>query len=80
MACENGKKKIMNKKRKLGDEKIFTDDDLTKEERRIQKILRDKGYKERIMGKKVKIGDKKMWVDGKLMEWKGKIGEMGNFI
>ena len=70
----------MNEKRKLRNEKIFIDDDLTKEERKIQKMLRDKGYKERIMGKKVKIGYKKMWVDGKLIEWKGKIGEIGNFI
>lgn len=62
---------IMKNKYRLArnSDKIYIEDDFTKEERRIQSILRKKGKEEREKGNKVKIGYKKINVNSKWIKW-----------
>jgi hypothetical protein len=62
------KKNIMLSKSKLKEKKvrgfICIDDDLTKEERKTQKKLRELAREERDRGKRVKIGYRKIQING----------------
>jgi hypothetical protein len=46
------------------DERMYIDDNLTKEERETQKKLRELAREERDRGKKVKIGSRKIQING----------------
>lgn len=62
---EEDKRKIMQrKKEKLEGSNIFINDDLTKEERGIQKSLREKAKSQRAAGHVVKLGHGKICIDG----------------
>jgi len=60
---------IMKEKSKLKGRDIYIDHDLTKEERDIQRKLRERAKREREEGKKVKIGYKKIIIEGKTYIW-----------
>lgn len=53
------KQKIMREKSKLGERKIYIDHDLTKEERKIQRMIVERAREERVKGRKVKVGYRK---------------------
>jgi hypothetical protein len=60
-------KNIMLSKSKLKEkkgERMYIDDDLTKEERETQKKLRELAREERDRGKRVKIGYRKIQING----------------
>jgi hypothetical protein len=59
------KSKLKEKK----DERMYIDDDLTKEERETQKKLRELARKERDRGKRVKIGYRKIQINGEWFRW-----------
>lgn len=63
---------IMRNKYKLGTrkEKVFIEDDLTREEARVQKILREKAQEERRKGNQTKIGYRKIKINDAWIEWK----------
>lgn len=67
------KREVMGRKSRLREKnvgtKIFIDDDLTKDERRIQKQLREFAREEREKGRRAKVGYKKVWIDGKCKKW-----------
>ncbi|KAH0812087.1 hypothetical protein GEV33_010708 [Tenebrio molitor] len=66
------KKNILLNKSKLKekeDERMYIDDDLTKEEREIQKKLRELAREERNKGKRVKIGYRKIQINGEWFRW-----------
>jgi hypothetical protein len=66
------KKNILLNKSKLKekeDERMYIDDDLTKEEREIQKKLRELAREERNRGKRVKIGYRKIQINGEWFRW-----------
>lgn len=63
------KHEIMSTKNVLKDTKIFIDNDLTVEERKIQKEIRSIAKDERDNGKKVKVGFMKMYIDGEEYRW-----------
>jgi hypothetical protein len=66
------KKNIMLNKTKLKekkDERMYIDDDLTKEERETQKKLRELAREERDRGKRVKIGYRKIQINGEWFRW-----------
>lgn len=65
------KRKVMEEKGKLRErsEKIYIDDDLTQEERRVQRCIRERGNKERESGKRVKIGYRKIQINGVTLRW-----------
>lgn len=71
MANSEAKFKIMSEKKKLKErkEKIFIDDDLTQEERGIQRIIKERGRKEREEGRQVRIGYRKMQINGRKLRW-----------
>lgn len=48
---------------------IFIDHDMTKEEREVQRRLKERARKEREGGKKVKVGYRKMYIEGELYVW-----------
>lgn len=54
----------MKRKAKLGESRIFIDDDLTREEREIQRKLRERAKLERGKGKRFKIGPQKISIEG----------------
>ncbi|KAK9745155.1 hypothetical protein QE152_g7164 [Popillia japonica] len=64
--------KIMKNKSKLKEyteEKVYINDDMTKEEREIQEKIRRKAKEERRKGKTVKIGFQKLVVEGEQWRW-----------
>lgn len=66
------KVKVMENKsklRKLENEKIYINNDLTIKERDIQKKIRKRAEEERKKGRKVKIGYQKLVIDGKQWRW-----------
>jgi hypothetical protein len=66
------KKNIMLNKSKLKEkkgERIYIDDDLTKEEKETQKKLRELAREEKDRGKSVKIGYRKIQINGDLLIW-----------
>lgn len=63
------KEKIMKEKSKLRGRNIFIDHDMTKEEREVQRKLRERAGREREEGKKVKVGYRKIIVEGKIYIW-----------
>jgi hypothetical protein len=66
------KKNILLNKSKLKekeDERMYIDDDLTKEERETQKKLRELAREERNRGKRVKIGYRKIQINGEWFRW-----------
>jgi hypothetical protein len=66
------KKNIMLSKSKLKEkkgERMYIDDDLTKEERETQKKLRELAREERDRGKRVKIGYRKIQINGDWFRW-----------
>lgn len=48
---------------------IFIDHDMTKEEREVQRRLKERARKERERGKKVKVGYRKMYIESELYVW-----------
>lgn len=48
---------------------IFIDHDMTKEEREMQRRLKERARKEREGGKKVKVGYRKMYIASELYVW-----------
>ncbi|XP_024882915.1 uncharacterized protein PF11_0207-like [Temnothorax curvispinosus] len=64
-----GKETIMKRKRKLFGGNIFINHDLTKEERDVQRLLRERSRKERVKGKKVKVGYRKMYIENEMYVW-----------
>ncbi|XP_024876780.1 uncharacterized protein PF11_0207-like [Temnothorax curvispinosus] len=64
-----GKETIMKRKSKLFGGNIFIDHDLTKEEREVQRLLRERARKERVEGKKVKVGYRKMYIENEMYVW-----------
>jgi hypothetical protein len=66
------KKNIMLNKSKLKERKggrMYIDDDLTNEERKTQKKLREVAREERDRGKRVKIGYRKIQINGEWFIW-----------
>ncbi|XP_050499267.1 uncharacterized protein LOC126879936 [Diabrotica virgifera virgifera] len=63
---------VMKNKSKLKtkkDERIYINDDMSKEERIIQKEIRSKAMVERHNGKNVKIGYQKLIINGEIWTW-----------
>lgn len=63
------KQEIMTNKFKLRNTKIYIDNDLTVEERRIQKEIRSIAREEKGKGKKVKIGYQKITIGNEEFRW-----------
>lgn len=63
------KENIMTAKSRLRGRNIFIDHDLTKEEREVQRKLRERVRKEREAGKKAKVGYRKVIIEGKVYMW-----------
>lgn len=63
------KEKIMKKKSKLYGRNIFIEHDLTKEEKEVQRRLRERARKEREGGRKVRVGYRKMYIESELYVW-----------
>ncbi|KAK9686975.1 hypothetical protein QE152_g36799 [Popillia japonica] len=66
------KSKVMQNKSKLkgreGD-KVFINDDLSKQDRDIQKIIRTRAQQERKDGKRIKIGFRKLYLRDEEWKW-----------
>lgn len=78
----NDKSEVMEKKRRLGSKKIYTDNDSTKKEREIQRRLQKIAREEREKNKTVKIGHKRIMLEGKCLRWheeKEELREEQNF-
>lgn len=63
------KKEIMKNKAKLKEERIYINNDLTIEERNIQKNLVRISKEQKELGKNVKIGYQKLIIEGKTYVW-----------
>lgn len=64
-----GKREVMKLKNRLGDRKVYIDNDLTWEEREVQKSLRERARVERERGRRVKIGYRKICIEDKWINW-----------
>lgn len=69
------KREIMSKKRDLK-QGIWIEDDLTKEEREVQRRLRERAREEREKGKKVKVGYMKLYIEDRIFRWNEKRREL----
>jgi hypothetical protein len=58
-----------SKLKKKKDERMYIDNDLTKEERETQKKLRELAREERNRGKRIKIGYRKIQINGEWFRW-----------
>jgi hypothetical protein len=68
------KKNIMLNKSKLKERKgqrMYTDHDLTNEEKKSQKKLREVAGEERVRGKRVKIGDREIQINREWLMYMG---------
>lgn len=63
------KKEVMRAKNKLKGERVWIEDDFTREERRVKWIVERDARFEREKDKRVQIGYIELWVDGKLTLW-----------
>lgn len=68
------KLEVMSHKKQLKGSTIFLDNDLTKEEREIQRKIWQVAKGEREKGKDVKIGHQKIRIDGKWVYWQEQAG------
>jgi hypothetical protein len=78
----SGKEKVMKQKGKLrekNEEKIFIDNDLTKQERQIQKKLRIISKEEKREGKEVKVGYRKIIIERLQWRWNEERGRLEVF-
>lgn len=72
LGSEENKREVMQNKSKLRNRRggqIYINDDLTKEERDIQKKIRQRAMEERSKGKQAKIGYSKLIIDGQTWKW-----------
>lgn len=67
------KKEIMEKKKNLS-KGVYIDDDLTREEREVQKKLRDRAREEKGRGKRVRVGYRKIRIEDKWYRWNERKG------
>jgi len=82
LSTQEEKEQIMANKRKLGNEKIFIEQERTREEREVQRAIVQYARKLKEKGKDVKIKFKRIEVDGKWYRWnerEGKLKEEINF-
>lgn len=70
------KREMMRNKGKLKGTGVYIDDDLTEEESRIQKKLRDVAREERQRGKQVRVLYKKLIIDGEVWYWNSKMNQL----
>lgn len=63
------KTELMKEKKKLGTKRIYIDHDMTKGEREVQRIIKERADKARKEGMKVKIGYKKIEINDKRFLW-----------
>uniref|UniRef100_A0A1Y1M2P7 L1 transposable element RRM domain-containing protein n=1 Tax=Photinus pyralis TaxID=7054 RepID=A0A1Y1M2P7_PHOPY len=63
------KLEIMKKKKVLGQAKIYIENDLTKEEGRIQSEIRNRAREERQKGNRVRTSYQRMTINGKNWRW-----------
>lgn len=63
------KREIMQVKNRLKGKRIYIDDDLTRNEREIQKQIRSIAKEEILKGKKVKVGYRKITIEGECFIW-----------
>lgn len=63
------KKEVMIKKKLLGNEKVYIDDDMTFKERAIQSRIREIAKKKKKEGSEVKVSYMKICVDGMWLKW-----------
>lgn len=69
MEQNESKAEVMKNKKKLKGSRVFINDDLTIQERKIQTQLRNKAKEEREKGRQTTVGYKKLWIDGKKFVW-----------
>lgn len=72
------KKEIMINRKNLKGTNMFIDDDLTKKEREIQKIIRERADEERKKGNKTRIGYQMLEVNRVWMKWQENEEEFKN--
>lgn len=75
---KSDKSMVMQNKNKLRNlsEKVYINDDLTQNERKIQNIIRRQAKEEVAKGKTVKVGYQKMICDQEVWTWNGKSGKL----
>lgn len=63
------KVEIMSAKKKLKGKKIYIDNDLTREDRAVQKQLREIARIERASGKKARVAYRRIYIEGETYGW-----------
>lgn len=76
MESVEDKIRTMKEKGKLKGQKIYVDDDLTIEERGVQKQIRDKAREQKATGKEVRVRYRKLLINGKTFKWDEKRREL----
>jgi len=66
------KEEIMRRKKKLGSRKIYIDNDLSQEERKVQRKLREIARDERADGKRARVGYRRIDIEGQMYIWSEK--------
>jgi len=59
----------MRRKKKLGSREIYIDNDLTQEERKVQRKLREIARGERADGKRARVGYRRIEMEGQMYIW-----------
>jgi len=62
----------MRRKKKFGSRKIYIDNDLTREEREVQRKLREVARGERANGKRTRVGYSRIEIEGQIYIWNEK--------
>lgn len=70
--------KNKNKLRQVAGRQIYIDNDLTKEEMRIQKEIRQIAREEKNKGRAVKVGYQKIIIEGKVWKWNKETDSLKN--
>ena len=70
LRCLEDKIAIMKNKNKLQGTDIYIDDDLTKQEREIQRTLRMRAREEREKGNEARVGYQKLMINNNWVNWK----------
>jgi len=64
-----GERENNKKEKKLGNRKIYIDNDLTQEERKVQKKLREIARDERADGRRARVGYRRIEIEGQMYIW-----------
>ena len=76
LETEEDRRRVMWRKAEIWERwRVCVEEDLSREERKIRWLIKERAREERGKGKKVEYTSRKLWVDGQEWKWEKKEGK-----